>query len=134
MNAPVRSFLRWLCSRQAGILFLALVLIAVVGLSLYPRPEEVLGPWSLNDKAGHFAAYVVLAFLSVRAVNRRDVLSLILTIASCTALGGLIEIVQPLVGRTRELMDFIVDLGGSAVGAGIGFLIRRKGSRARPVR
>jgi len=82
---------------------------------------------SLYDKAGHFAAYIVLGFFTLRAINLRGVLSLALAIAACTVLGGLIEIIQPLVGRNRELADFLVDLAGAAVGAAIAYCLMRKG-------
>jgi VanZ family protein len=126
-GAPGHASRRWICSRQASIIFLVLVLLAVLGLSLNPRPEAFLGRLSLYDKADHFAAYIVLGFLAYRAIGRRGALPLVLAISACTALGGLIEIVQPFVGRTRELADFLVDLGGSAVGAAIAFSIRQKG-------
>lgn len=115
--APERKKSRWISSRQASVVFLAIVLLAVLGLSLSPRPEVVLGRLSLYDKAGHFAAYLVLGFLAFRAIDRRGALPLIIVIASCAALGGLIEIVQPFVGRRMELGDFLVDLGGAAIGA-----------------
>jgi VanZ family protein len=115
--APEGQKQRWICSRQASRVFLAVVLLAVIGLSLNPRPEAILGRLSLYDKAGHFAAYVVLSFFAMRSIGRRGALPLVLAVAACTALGGLIELIQPLVGRTMELGDFLVDLGGSAIGA-----------------
>ena len=106
-------------------MFLLVVLLAVLGLSLNPRPETLLGRLGIYDKAGHFAAYVALGFFAARALGRPSALTFLLTLASCSALGGLIEIVQPLVGRTRELADFIVDLGGTAVGAAIAIVVER---------
>ena len=122
-SRPEHQKPRWICSRQASIVFLVIVLLAVLGLSLNPRPEAVLGRLSLYDKAGHFAAYVVLSFFAMRSIGRRGFLPLVLAIAGCTSLGGLIEIIQPLVGRTMELGDFLVDFGGSALGAMIGIAI-----------
>ena len=116
-GASGRASLKWICSYQASVIFLAVVLLAVLVLSLIPHPESVLGRFSMYDKAEHFAAYIVLGFLTLRAINRRGVLPVVLAIASCAALGGLIEIIQPLVGRSKELTDFLVDLGGAAVGA-----------------
>jgi VanZ family protein len=118
-GAPGRASPRWICSRQASVIFLAVVLLAVLGLSLNPHPESVLGRLSLYDKADHFVAYIVLGFFTRRAISRRGIFPVVLAISSCAALGGLIEIIQPLVGRNRELADFLVDLGGSAVGAAI---------------
>lgn len=131
-EAPGRATLKWIYSRQASVVFLVIVLLAVLGLSLTPHPESVLGRLSLYDKAGHFAAYVVLGFLAFRAIDRRGALPLVLAIASCAALGGLIEVIQPLVGRRMELGDFLVDLGGSAIGpaiaAVVSWMARAKGT------
>jgi VanZ family protein len=112
-------------SRQASIIFLVVVLLAVIGLSLTPHPEEILGRASLYDKAGHFVAYVVLAFFACRALKRGGLLPVILIVAGCAALGGAIELIQPYVGRHRDVVDFLVDLGGSALGAAIAFLASR---------
>jgi VanZ family protein len=114
-------------SRQASIVFLVVVLLAVIGLSLMPHPEEILGRASLYDKAGHFVAYVVLAFFACRALKRGGLLPVIVVVASCAALGGAIELIQPFVSRHKDLMDFLVDLGGSALGAGLYYLILRRG-------
>jgi VanZ family protein len=124
-GTPERPETRWICSRQASLVFLAVVLLAVLGLSLNPRPETLLGRLGVYDKAGHFAAYVALGFFAARAFGRPSALTFLLTLASCSALGGLIEIVQPLVGRQRELADFLVDLGGTAVGAAIAIAVER---------
>ena len=114
---------RWVFSRRASVVFLVIVLLIVIGLSLNPRPESVLGPLSLYDKAGHFAAYVVLAFLALRVSVRRGVLALFVVVSACAALGGAIEIIQPSVGRHRDIVDFLVDLGGSVTGAGLSHLL-----------
>lgn len=132
-GAPGRQASRWICSHQASVIFLAVVLLAVLGLSLNPRPESILGRLSLYDKAEHFAAYVVLGFLAFRAINRRGVFPVVLVIASCAALGGLIEIIQPLVGRNKELADFLVDLGGAAIGAVVGAVVAFHLMRKDPV-
>jgi len=130
-SVPGHASPKWICSRQASVVFLAIVLLAVLGLSLNPRPEAILGRLSLYDKAGHFAAYLVLSFFAMRSIGRRGALPLVLAVAACTALGGLIEIIQPLVGRRMELGDFLVDLGGSAIGpviaAVLSWMARGKG-------
>ena len=118
-GAPELQKSKWICSQQASVVFLAVVLLVVLGLSFTPHPEAVLGRLSLYDKAGHFAAYVVLGFLALRAANRRDAVPIVLTFASCAALGGLIEVIQPLVGRRKELGDFLVDLAGAAIGVAL---------------
>jgi VanZ family protein len=104
-------------------------MLAVVGLSLYPHPERILGRANLYDKAGHFAAYLVLAFLAVRAAGRAGLLAALAAVIGCAALGGAIELLQPLVGRHRDLLDFLIDVGGSALGAAASALLI---ARARP--
>ncbi len=113
-----------LLSRRSSRILMAVVSLGVLVLSLIPRPQEILGPLKLSDKLGHLIAYVVLGFLARRSVGHRGALPLALTIVACTAFGGVIELVQPMVGRTMELADFLVDLAGSAVGAGVGALLR----------
>jgi VanZ family protein len=119
---------RWILSRQASAVFLAAVLLAVLGFSLNPRPESVLGPLTAYDKAGHFAAYVVLAFFALRVFPRRGLLELVLVVAACAALGGAIEIIQPYVGRHKDIFDFLVDLGGALAGAVISFFVLARGT------
>ena len=115
-----------LLSRRASrILFVALAVL-VLALSLIPRPESVLGSLSAYDKLGHFIAYVALGFFAMRAVDRRGPLPFALTIAGCAVLGGVIEIVQPFVGRQMELADFLVDLAGTAIGAAAAALLARR--------
>jgi VanZ family protein len=121
--ATERQKSRWICSRQASVVFLGIVLLVVLGLSLTPHPESVLGRLSLYDKAGHFAAYVVLSFFAMRSIGRRGALPFVLAVAACTALGGLIEVIQPFVGRRMELGDFLVDLGGSTIGPVIAVVV-----------
>ena len=128
-GAPELQKSKWICSQQASVVFLAVVLLVVLGLSLNPRPEAVLGRLSLYDKAEHFAAYLVLGFLAFRVINRRAVFPVALAIASCAALGGLIEIIQPLVGRNRELADFLVDLAGAAIGVALSAVVAAMLSR-----
>jgi VanZ family protein len=117
---------RWISSRQASRAALVIVLLAVVGLSLNPRPESVLGPLSVYDKVEHFVAYALLAFFAVRALFRRAQVFLALAILSCSALGGTIELIQPYVGRNKDLYDFLVNVAGSAAGAAISYRLLPK--------
>jgi VanZ family protein len=41
------------------------------------------------------------------------------------AYGGAIELVQPMVGRGRELADWLADLAGIGLGALVGVALRR---------
>jgi VanZ family protein len=126
-RVPEYALWKWIRSRHASVVFLVIVLLGVLGLSLNPHPEAVMRGLSLSDKVEHFAAYVVLCFFAARSFDRWDTIPLLLAVAACTALGGLIEVIQPFVGRRRELLDFLMDLGGAAVGALVASFIMRTG-------
>jgi len=69
--------------------------------------------------AGHFAAYVLLGFLIGVALTGWEVSpgGLLTGLALAAALGGLVELVQaPLPYRDAQVLDFIVDVAGAAVG------------------
>jgi len=121
------SSIAWIFSRSASRVALIFVLLAVIALSLYPRPESLLGPLSVYDKVEHFAAYAVLAFFALRVFPRENLPLLVLSALSCAAIGGVIELVQPLVGRHKDVYDFLVDLGGSVTGAALSFVLLRRG-------
>lgn len=126
MRSNLRTLSNWIRSRQASVICLVIVALAVIVLSLTPRPEEILGRLSIYDKADHFAAYVAVGFFAMRSIGRLGARSLVLAIVASAALGGLIEIVQPYFGRRKELADFLVDLGGATVGAAAAFFSTRK--------
>jgi VanZ family protein len=69
--------------------------------------------------AGHFAAYVLLGFLIGVALKGWEVRAggLLMGLALAAALGGLVELAQaPLPYRDAQVLDFIVDVAGAAVG------------------
>lgn len=114
-------------SKGAARIALPIVAIAVTALSLYPRPESLLHPLTLYDKFEHFLAYMVLALLASRALSRPTSLLVALVVLLCTALGGAIELIQPLVGRQQDLYDFLCNLAGSVTGvAPTLFFLREK--------
>ena len=71
-----------------------------------------------SDKTHHILGFAVLA-LPMATVRPRAMLWLAPLLA---CYGGLIEIVQPYVGRGRELADWLADLAGVGLGtlAGLG--------------
>ena len=83
-------------------------------LTLLTRPD--LSGQQQYDKLYHFLAFAALVLPS-SLFDRRDVFWIAV---SALALGAIIEVIQPYVGRGRELGDFIADaLGvGAAVVAG----------------
>lgn len=96
----------------------------ILAASLLPQPPRIDRPGS--DKIAHLAAYGVLAFAACAAAGRRRLRAALLVIALCTAYGGLIELVQPLVGRARELADLAADFGGASLGAAAALLSGRR--------
>lgn len=73
-----------------------------------------------SDKMYHVLAFVALT-LPCAALYPR---TLILVFPGAIAFGGLIEIVQPYVGRERELADFYADACGAVIGVAAGLCIR----------
>lgn len=120
--------------------------LAVYWISLFcgthiprlPLPSH----FNLIDKVCHFAAFAVLALLATLAcaTRRRDagvldwrtLRNLLLVIA---AYGAFDEMTQPLVGRSRELLDWLADVMGALVGtaifAGLWSVARRTERAAR---
>jgi VanZ family protein len=103
-------FLPWI--RRAGA-WLFWPALAVVGWGeLTPHPPALPGllAW---DKADHFTAYFGLSLLASVAWGLRR--SLVRVFVSVVTLGGVLEIVQILVGRDGEWGDFLAnDLGALA--------------------
>ena len=111
-------------SRRAGTGRVALGLTLGLGLvigwaTLNPNPlpdVQLKG----GDKLHHVLAF---AILMLPAAMMRPRLMLLLG-PVLAAYGGLIEIVQPYFGRSRELADWHADLMGIALGAGLGLALR----------
>lgn len=88
-----------------AILTLAVaVLMAILILSFLPRTIVVLGKWNL----GHAPAYATLVLCIIFAFSRTRRTPIILAAIglAITLLGGTIELLQPLVGRSTSLVDF----------------------------
>jgi VanZ family protein len=114
----LRSFVlraRWswlvLVLGMAGIIALA---------TLTPPGRMPQGPAGL-DKVFHALAFGALVLPA--ALLRPDRLLVVLLFA--IAYGGLIELIQPLVGRSAEWADLLADALGALAGAGLGLALRR---------
>ncbi|SHK43438.1 hypothetical protein SAMN05444000_12918 [Shimia gijangensis] len=94
--------------------------IAIVYLTLSPLQPTKLGGY-VSDKAYHFIAFAALAFPTALLYAR----SLVWIIPAALLLGGIIELVQPYVGRSREGADWIADAFGIGFGVSIGLVIRK---------
>lgn len=94
------------------------VTLSLVVLTALATLAPVRGPAGLpiNDKGYHFIAFAALAF-PVAVVRPRWWLGVFLALA---VYGGVIEIVQPYVGRGRELADWYADCAGALAGCAMG--------------
>ena len=96
----------------------AAVAVTIVVLSLLPLPQPQLPGVHYMDKILHALAYLCLSFLlfASQLPGPRPRLVLVSVFGSLL-LGGLIELIQPLTLRQRELGDLAADLAGAAAGA-----------------
>lgn len=69
-----------------------------------------------TDKSHHLMAFAALA-IPLSLARPRHAPWVILAAA---AYGGAIELIQPLVGREKEFLDFISDAAGAVLGGAIG--------------
>ncbi|MEO7587147.1 MAG: VanZ family protein [Arachnia sp.] len=98
-------------------ILITIALAAVIAVLTLMPPNQVEVP-SGSDKTYHFLAFAALA-LPLAAVRPRWSVALFLLYS---AFGGAIEIIQPFVGRSRELADLVADMAGIAIGMALGFL------------
>ncbi len=84
----------------------------IIWLSL--TPIEGPPPLGGSDKLHHIIAYFALAF--PLGFQDRGGWARGLAIGSCFVLGGVIEVIQPYVGRTGEWQDAMANLMGILLG------------------
>lgn len=112
-------------------LFATIILLVIVVLSLIPIPEvKPLEGVPFIDKWTHMVMYVALAgAIWIDAIKRYDTdhkwLITVLAIIIPTLIGGALELIQPSVNRSCELLDFIADGVGTVFGSLIGLLVAR---------
>ena len=83
-----------------------------------PRPQTSNG--LLSDKVYHAIAFCALVFPGALLYRR----SLIWLIPAALLFGAAIELVQPLVGRSAEMADFVADVIGVGCGLVLGLTSR----------
>lgn len=91
----------------------------------YPKPESLLGRSPPPDKLMHFVAYGLLGALVATvlvAYGRCDARSLVRTVVALAIAAIFDELTQPLFGRNAEVIDWVYDCIGLAVGSGLVFL------------
>lgn len=95
-------------------------------MSLLP-PSQAQVPLTVSDKILHIAAYTAAGFLTflvqVSKADRSGIHTLVTSVLLCVLLGGIIEILQPLTGRSMELLDVGADAVGALLGSGIAVLL-----------
>jgi VanZ family protein len=102
----------------------AILAVVIAVLTLVPR--EISGAQG-SDKAYHFIAFAALAFPLAFAGQRP--VSLIFLAA--VAYGGMIEVLQPLTGRTADSADLFADALGALFGVVLGLYLGRVFRRLR---
>lgn len=105
--------------RLALVLTIALG-IAILWLTLRPQTLPEFGRLPL-DKVAHLLAFAALILPTAWLYPR----ALFVTLPMAVLLGAAIELVQPLVGRGRELEDFLMDILGLGIGILLGAGLRR---------
>jgi hypothetical protein len=93
--------------------------IAILWLTLRPQTLPDFGSLPL-DKIAHLVAFAALILPTAWLYPR----ALVVTLPLAVLLGAAIELLQPLVGRGRELADFLMDLVGLGAGIVLGAVLR----------
>lgn len=102
-----------------SVVLTGITALVIAILTLMPPPETDAPPGP--DKLYHLVAFLFLA-LPLAIIRPRWNLWLFVLF---TAFGAAIEVIQPYVGRSRELADLVADMAGIAVAMVAGFAIRR---------
>jgi len=109
--------------RQAVVAITVALGAMILWATLTPRafPDPTTVPL---DKLAHATAFFLLILPSAWAYPK----ALFVTVPFALVLGGAIELLQPLVGRGREMADFAMDV----VGVGVGLVVGAGLRHARP--
>nr|WP_309502450.1 VanZ family protein [uncultured Roseovarius sp.] len=95
--------------------WLTAALVLLIGfVTLTPIPQ--MQTMSHSDKLQHFVAFSVLA-LPLSLAYPRYFLGVFI---AAVAYGGLIEVIQPHVGRSAEMLDVLADAAGALAGGIVG--------------
>lgn len=88
------------------------IAMLIAFLTLTPASQASTGTFFGADKLYHFVAFAAL-MLPCGVLPRRMCLIILL---AALVFGGAIELVQPVVGRTASMVDFLADCAGAASG------------------
>jgi len=110
----------WLWSRfgLALSLLLAVVIAAVTLTPLPPGPPMLPGV----DKIYHFVGFLALVFPVIVTDTNRWAWA----VPTAIAFGGAIELIQPMVGRTADWLDFGASVSGVLAGAALAEILHNR--------
>jgi len=119
--------------RTLSLILFPLAAGIVALLSLIPRLPKPPVPWDFWDKIEHLTAYLILGFLGMlffRALLMGRIGRTAATVLITVGFGGLLELLQPLTGRTADWRDFLMNAAGVTLGVVlsrlVGFLLQRR--------
>ncbi len=110
----------WLpCCRWGLSLATAAYAAVLVFTTHYPTPEQLIGRPLPPDKLMHFVAYGVfglLATTTLRAADRWHPRAIMLLLIALVLAAAGDEVTQPLFSRHADILDWIYDCIGIAIG------------------
>lgn len=89
--------------------------IAILTLMPLSTPQAIPG----TDKIHHIIAFIALTLPCAAFYPK----ALFKVVVAAVVYGALIEVLQPYIGRSGELTDFLADLVGIGIGVSLGFLL-----------
>lgn len=99
----------------------------ILVLCLMPKSTHSSSFWLFTipyfDKMVHISLYVVMGIIMFyeRKTSIRRII--VLCVLYSFLLGGIIELIQPYVGRTAEFFDLLSDVFGAVLGLFVGYRI-----------
>ncbi|MCU0893634.1 MAG: VanZ family protein [Rhodospirillales bacterium] len=94
--------------------------LAVIVISL--APVKTLPTFELSDKVNHAIAYAFLAATGCFGFGAFSSRAQLVIVVSLSLFGGLIEVLQPLSGRSASVADTLAN----QIGIALGWLVARK--------
>lgn len=129
--AGLRGRREWMLAGGWALLILVATSLPLPAGGVLDRPPHLFGVLAA-DKVGHATMYAVLGWLTVGALSteRASVLTrLLAALAAAAAFAALDEWHQAWIpSRTAEIMDWVADASGVAVGAAARAVRERTGS------
>ncbi len=106
----------------------ATITLAIIILSFLPHPPKEMNPFTYSDKVFHALMYTVfsmLLFFSLKTRFSEMKNHAVAAIIIVLFFGGIIELIQPLFSRSRDIYDFLSDAAGGSAGIFLsGYFIR----------